>query len=168
MSMFSFSITGNLVDVHQKKNYPAEIKKIRQMTAIRDEAIWKAVKGEKMDLQAADLKTDTLPTIKTNFDPKENGSLRYLYGDEALSKFHMAPGYKIELFASEGEFPDLANPVQLSFDNKGRLWVATMPSYPQYKPGDGKPNDKLIILEDTDNNGKADKQTVFADCHHLP
>ncbi|HSB91839.1 MAG TPA: PVC-type heme-binding CxxCH protein [Flavitalea sp.] len=149
-------------------NYPAEIKKIRQMTEVRDEAIWKAVKGEKVNLKVADSKTDTLPTIKTNFDPKENGSLRYLYGEEALSKFHMAPGYKIELFASEAEFPDLANPVQLSFDNKGRLWVATMPTYPQYKPGDGKPNDKLIILEDTDNNGKADKQTIFADSLHLP
>jgi len=150
------------------ENYPMEIKKIREMTAIRDEAIWKAVKGEKLDVQALDLKTDTLPTIKTNYDPKQNGSLRYLYGEKALQKFHMAPGYKIELFASEKEFPDLANPVQMSFDNKGRLWVATMPSYPHYKPGDGKPNDKLLILEDTNNDGKADKQTVFADHLHLP
>ena len=62
----------------------------------------------------------------------------------------------------------MANPVQLSFDNEGRLWVATMPSYPHYKPGDSKPNDKIIILEDTDNDGKADKQTTFADSLHLP
>ena len=62
----------------------------------------------------------------------------------------------------------MANPVQLSFDNQGRLWVATMPSYPHYKPGDAKPNDKLIILEDTNNDGKADKETVFADGLHLP
>ena len=75
----------------------------------------------------------------------------------------MAPGYKIELFASEKEFTDLANPVQISFDNKGRLWVATMPTYPHWKPGDKKPNDKIIILEDTNGDGKADKQTIFAD-----
>ena len=62
----------------------------------------------------------------------------------------------------------MANPVQLSFDNKGRLWVATMPSYPHYKPGDKRPNDKIIILEDTDSDGKADKQTTFAEGLHLP
>ena len=43
-----------------------------------------------------------------------------------------------------------------------------MPTYPHWKPGDKKPNDKLIILEDTDADGKADKQTIFADGLHLP
>ncbi|MCO5237102.1 MAG: HEAT repeat domain-containing protein [Chitinophagaceae bacterium] len=149
-------------------NYPAEIEKIRQMTAIRDTAIWKALKGEKMDIAAADKRTRTLPPVTTNFNPKQNGSLTYLYGQEALSKLKVPEGYKIELFASEQEFPELAKPMQMSFDNKGRLWVATMPSYPHYKPGDAKPDDKIIILEDTDNDGKADKLTVFADHLHLP
>lgn len=149
-------------------NYPAELKKIREMTAIRDEAIWKAAKGERMDLAAADAGTTPLPPVKTNYNPEKNGSLEYLYGEDALKKLKVAPGYKIELFASEKEFADLANPVQLSFDNKGRLWVATMPSYPHYKPGDQKPNDKLIIFEDTDGDGKADKQITFADGLHLP
>lgn len=149
-------------------NYPAELAKIREMTANRDEAIWMAVKGEKMDLNAADQKTTKLPAVETNYNPEKNGSLEYLYGEDALDKLTVPPGYKIELFASEKEFTDLANPVQLSFDNKGRLWVATMPSYPHYKPGDPRPNDKLIILEDTDNDGKADKQTTFADGLHLP
>lgn len=149
-------------------NYPAEIAKIREMTAIRDEAIWRAVKGEKMDISAADQKTTKLPPVETNYNPEENGSTEYLYGQDALDELHVAPGYKIELFASEQEFTDLANPVQLSFDNKGRLWIATMPSYPHYKPGNKKPNDKIIILEDTDADGKADKQTTFADSLHLP
>lgn len=149
-------------------NYPAELQKIREMTAIRDTAIWLAAKGEKMDVAAADAKTSALPPVETNYNPEKNGSLRYLYGDEAVRSLKVAPGYKIELFASEKEFEDLANPVQLSFDNKGRLWVATMPSYPHYKPGDARPNDKLIILEDTDNDGKADKQITFADSLHLP
>jgi mono/diheme cytochrome c family protein/glucose/arabinose dehydrogenase/lysophospholipase L1-like esterase len=149
-------------------NYPAEITKIREMTAIRDEAIWQAVKGKKMDIAAADKKTTPLPEVKTNYDPEKNGSTEYLYGQDALNKIKVASGYKIELFASEKEFADLANPVQLSFDNKGRLWVATMPSYPHYKPGDVRPNDKLIILEDTNGDGKADKQTTFADGLHLP
>jgi mono/diheme cytochrome c family protein/glucose/arabinose dehydrogenase len=149
-------------------NYPAEIAKIREMTAIRDEAIWRSVKGEQMDLKAADEKTSKLPAVETNYNPEKNGSLAYLYGQDALNKLKAAPGYKIELFASEKEFTDMANPVQLSFDNKGRLWVATMPSYPHYKPGDQKPNDKLIILEDTNGDGKADKQTTFAEGLHIP
>jgi mono/diheme cytochrome c family protein/glucose/arabinose dehydrogenase len=161
-------VFGRRFDPFGPDNYPAELKKIREMTAIRDEAIWKAARGEKMDLASADAKTTPLPEVKTNFNPKENGSLKYLYGREALEKLHLAPGYKIELFASEQEFPDLAKPVQLTFDNKGRLWVAVMPSYPHYKPGDHKPNDKIIILEDTNTDGKADKQITFADSLHLP
>ncbi len=150
-------------------NYPAEIEKIREMTDIRDKAVWLAAsKGEKMDVAAADKNTKTLPPVKTNFNPEKNGSLTYLYGEEALSKLKVPTGYKIELFASEPEFPDLAKPMQMSFDNKGRLWVAAMPSYPHYKPGDTKPNDKILIFEDTNNDGKADKETVFADGLHLP
>ncbi|HET6543458.1 MAG TPA: PVC-type heme-binding CxxCH protein, partial [Chryseolinea sp.] len=150
------------------ENYPAELAKIREMTAIRDTAIWRAANGEKFDLAAADAKTTTLPPVTTNYNPEKNGSLTYLYGQDAVNKLKVPPGYKIELFASEKEFVDLANPVQISFDNKGRLWVATMPSYPHYRPGDKKPDDKLIILEDTNGDGKADKQTIFASGLHLP
>ena len=111
-------------------NYPAELEKLRQMTAIRDTAVWLAAKGEKMDLAAADKNTSELPPVKTNYNPEKNGSLKYLSGEEAVKKLKVPPGYKIELFASEAEFPDLAKPMQMSFDNKGRLWVATMPTYP--------------------------------------
>ncbi len=162
-------VYGRRYDPFGPDNYPAELEKIRQMLTIRDKAIWLAAqKGEKTNLQEADKNTRSLPEIKTNFNPEQNGSLKYLYGEDALAKLKVPEGYKIELFASEVEFKDLANPVQMSFDNKGRLWVATMPSYPHYKPGDSKPNDKLIILEDTNNDGKADKQTVFVDGLHLP
>jgi len=150
-------------------NYPAELAKIREMTAIRDQAIWKAAKGERTDLRSADEQTSPLPVVKTNFELKVEGAApRYLYGTEALASITTAPGYQIELLASESEFPDLANPVQLSFDNQGRLWVATMPTYPHWRPGDPKPNDKILILTDEDHDGKADKQIIFADSLHLP
>lgn len=161
-------VYGRRYNPFGQDNYPAELEKIRQMTALRDEAIWLAAKGSKMDLAAADQKTRPLPEIKTNYNPEKNGSLKYLYGQEAVAKLNMAPGYRIELFASEKEFPDLAKPCQMSFDNQGRLWVAVMPTYPHYRPGDPKPNDKLLILEDTNNDGKADKQTIFAEGLHLP
>ncbi|CAL1517792.1 PVC-type heme-binding CxxCH protein [Chitinophaga sp. MM2321] len=162
-------VYGRRYNPYGPDNYPAEIEKIREMTAIRDTAVWMAAsKGTKMDIAAADKNTKVLPIVKTNYNPAKNGSLRYLSGQEALSKLKVPAGYKIELFASEEQFPDLAKPMQMSFDNKGRLWVAVMPSYPHYKPGDAKPNDKIIIFEDTDGDGKADKQTVFADHLHLP
>ncbi len=50
-------------------NYPAELKKIREMAAIRDTAIWKALKGEPFDLQAADARTTQLPPVATNYEP---------------------------------------------------------------------------------------------------
>lgn len=162
-------VFGRRYDPFGPDNYPFELEKIRQMTAIRDTAIWEAVQGKAKDLAAADAMTDKLPEVATNYIEGDygRGEAQYLYGEEALSTFKMAPGYEVSLFASEQEFPDLANPVQMSFDNKGRLWVGVMPSYPHYKPGDSKPNDKLIILEDTDGDYKADKQTIFAEGLHL-
>ncbi|MEJ7692666.1 PVC-type heme-binding CxxCH protein [Daejeonella sp.] len=162
-------VYGRRYDPFGPDNYPAELVKIRELTALRDEAIWQAAKGKKMDLIAADQKTTKLPEVKTNYKQTDkNGIPAYLYGPDALKKFNLPTGYKVELFASEKEFVDLENPVQLSFDNKGRLWVATMPTYPHWKPGDPKPNDKIIILEDTNGDGKADKQTTFAEGLHLP
>ncbi len=150
-------------------NYPYEIKKTREYTSIRDRAIHAALKGEAFDVAAADAKTSDLPPVETNYTPsKKNGTVEYKSGKAVESKIKTPEGYKIELFAAEDEFPDLSNPVQLAFDNKGRLWVATMASYPHYRIGDPLPQDKLLILEDTDNDGKADKQTVFAGDLHIP
>src|SRR5262249_33996166 len=64
-------------------------------------------------------------------------------------------------------FPELAKPVAMAFDTKGRLWVAVWPTYPHWNPKEDR-NDKLLILEDTDGDGKADKVTVFADHLHCP
>ena len=159
---------GRRYDPFGSDNYPFEKKKIRQMTQIRDTAIWESANGRTKDLAAADANTTVLPPVKTNYNKGQgDASEGYLYGEEALNRIKVPEGYKLELFASEEEFPDLANPVQMSFDNKGRLWVGVMPTYPHYKPGDSKPNDKLIILEDTDNDGKADKQSTFVDDLHL-
>ena len=151
-------------------NYPSEIDKLGELLTVRDQAVWAAAKGERFDLAAADAKTKPLPEVKTNYNAsnKKNGSPDYLKGQEAVKTLAVPAGYKVELFASEETFPDLAKPVRLAFDTRGRLWVATMPSYPAWRPGDAKPDDKLLILEDTDGDGKADKQTIFARGLHLP
>jgi lysophospholipase L1-like esterase/azurin len=74
----------------------------------------------------------------------------------------VAEGYALNLFASEEQFPELRNPVQLSFDARGRLWVVTMPSFPHTIPGE-RPADKILVLEDRDRDGRADTCTVFAE-----
>ena len=165
-------------------NYPEEIEKMRQMTRIRDERIWQIASGSAVAAAkpvtpvvtgpqpknpvslppVADDKTRPLTPVATNF----NRPIEFLDGNAAIAKMTVKEGFKVELFASEKEFPDLQKPVQMSFDNKGRLWVAVTPAYPHYKPGSDLPNDKLLILEDTNGDGKADKQTVFADKLNLP
>ncbi|EDY84266.1 putative membrane-bound dehydrogenase domain protein [Verrucomicrobiia bacterium DG1235] len=157
---------GRRFEPYGSDNYPEEIEKVRQLTANRDQAIWSAIAGESFDLAAADDATRPLTPIPTN--APERAENAYLYGQAALDSFTLADGYKIALFASEEKFPNLANPVQLTFDNSGRLWVAVMPSYPHYRPGDPRPDDKLLIYEDTDGDGVADTETVFADRLHLP
>lgn len=84
--------------------------------------------------------------------------------DSQLENFELLPGYEVNLFAAD---PMLANPIHMVWDSRGRLWVACSWAYPQIKPGDVA-NDKIIILEDTDNDGAADKSTVFADGLYLP
>lgn len=76
-----------------------------------------------------------------------------------LAAFNIADGYEISLFAAD---PMIANPINVNWDTKGRAWVATSSTYPHIVPG-REPNDKIIILEDTDGDGVADKHTVFAE-----
>jgi len=95
------------------KNYPEELIKTRQMTEIRDKAIWATNKGEAFDVAAADKKTKKLSPVETNFKPgKKNGSLAYLSGKDVEKTIKMAKGYEIKLFADEKMFPNLSNPSQ--------------------------------------------------------
>ncbi|MEM9079924.1 MAG: PVC-type heme-binding CxxCH protein [Verrucomicrobiota bacterium] len=161
---------GNRWSPYGNFNYPEEIEKIRQMTVLRDQNIWAIAQGKSNSVKVDDSKTRPLSQVQTNFnaDNFKNGSPEFLSPKDALSKFIIPDGYQVELFASEVEFPNLGNPVQMRFDNKGRLWVATMPSYPHYVPGGPLPADKLMIYEDTNGDGRADKETIFADNLHLP
>ena len=81
-----------------------------------------------------------------------------------LKSFQVAEGYEVSLFAGD---PLLAKPIQINFDAKGRLWVASSEVYPQIEPGQVA-NDKILVLEDVDGDGKADTTTVFADGLLIP
>ncbi len=143
---------------------PAELQEIDRMVVLLDSLVW-AGAGEKTTIDKQALErvvsfghAQGPHTAVPATTPKDL--------EVAKSQFVLQDGYQIELFASEVDFP-LANPVSIAFDAQGRLWVATMPSYPHYTPGN-PPNDKIIVLEDTDGDGRADKHTVFADSLYLP
>ena len=78
--------------------------------------------------------------------------------------FQVAEGFEVNLFAAD---PLLAKPIQMNFDPAGRLWVASSEVYPQIKPGQVA-NDKIIVLEDRDGDGKAEVTRVFADGLLIP
>ena len=79
---------------------------------------------------------------------------------EAQKKFVVPDGFEVRLFAAE---PDVVNPVAMTWDERGRLWVLELYEYPLGAPPGTKPRDRIKILEDTDNDGRADKVTVFAE-----
>jgi putative membrane-bound dehydrogenase-like protein len=143
-----------------------EISVLDVMTRNRDRRIW-AVAGGSDVKDAKDVKvddSDTPPFIdaQTNEPGKgPNGAHVFLDGDEAVTKMTVGKGLKVELFASEKEFPELVNPVQVAVDTRGRLWVAAWKNYPHWQPKTPM-DDKLLILEDTNGDGKADKCTTFA------
>ncbi len=79
---------------------------------------------------------------------------------EAEKRFVVPEGFEVRLFAAE---PDVINPVAMTWDDRGRLWVVELYEYPMGAPAGTKPRDRIKILEDTDGDGRADKVTVFAD-----
>ncbi len=84
--------------------------------------------------------------------------------DAEQAALKLAPGLKLNLWASD---PMIAKPIQEAWDAKGRLWIASSAIYPQVKPG-STADDKILIVEDTDGDGKADKCTTFYDGLLIP
>jgi putative heme-binding domain-containing protein len=154
------------------ETFPREFRKIRAMAAVRDRYVWDIAQG-KSPAPPDDRNTGELFVPPTRFgspqqDYSEPEKLEYLSPEECIQTMKVPDGFEVQPFASEREFPELAKPDQINFDNRGRLWVCCMPTYPQWKPGDGRPNDRLIILDDKDQDGRADKCTVFYDKLHCP
>lgn len=136
------------------------------MTANRDRRVWAVAQGG--DLVVKD---DNLPPpveVKSNHPgPNPDGSFTFLSGEAAIQHMKVPPGCQVNLFASEERFPELANPVQMAFDTRGRLWVAAWPNYPERTPQSQK-GDSLLVFEDTDSDGKADKCSAFVDDLNAP
>lgn len=167
-----FSIFGGRADLRfvagqsNRDVAQREMEVLDVMTANRDPKIWAVAQGR--DYQVEDSNTPPfLPVVSNKPGDGPNGEHLFLSGEEAISKMTPGTGMKVNLFASEEMFPELVNPVQMAWDTKGRLWVAAWQTYPHWKPKEPM-DDKLLILEDTDGDGKADKCTTFAGDIHNP
>jgi putative heme-binding domain-containing protein len=125
---------------------------------------------ERNDLRTDDVSTRDIPGAATpNTDAAIYGegvrSTEWLSPEEQRSGFHLPPGFEIRLFASE---PQIAKPLNMAFDDRGRLWVTNSVEYPYPASDPEQARDKVSVLMDTDDDGTADRVTTFADGLNIP
>ena len=158
----TFYYTGDRNKSYGYLDFLPAMRNFDVMTANRDRRIWDIVQGKSASEQVDDSNVPPLPETT-----ESRGANRWISAADELKEFTVDPRFEVNLFAGEEEFPDIAAPIQMRWDSRGRLLVSCSTTYPHVYPGN-EPNDKIVILEDTDNDGKADKSTVFADDLHIP
>ncbi len=109
-------------------------------------------KGEEQPPLPFDLKIPAAPVLSV---------------EEAMKSFRLAPGFEMEIVASE---PLVSDPVCMAFDEDGRIWVAEMIAYMPNVDGEGEtqPIGRIAVLEDSDGDGKMDSRSTFLDGLVLP
>lgn len=132
------------------------------MVSNRDQRIHKLVMGLNPNPIINDSNVPPLPITK-----ESRGANQWLSPEDERGAFKVDPRFEVSLFASEEQFPELACPIQMRWDGLGRMWVSCSTTYPHVYPGQS-PNDKIIILEDIDKDGKADTSTVWAEGLNVP
>jgi len=111
---------------------------------------------------AAQFDASGMPRPVPTRPPLESPSLS---PEASLAKIRVAPGYRVELVASE---PLLLDPVAIDWDVEGRLWVVEMADYPLGMDGEGKLGGRVRVLEDVDGDGRMDTSTLFAEGLNFP
>ena len=97
--------------------------------------------------------------------PPNIASTPHLTPEQERAKIHLPPGFELQLVASE---PDIHKPMNIAFDQRGRLWLTDSVEYPFPVPDDKPGRDRILILDDFAPNGKARKITTFADGLNIP
>ena len=124
------------------------MKNFEIMANNRDQSIWSIAQGKETKLKIDDSNVPDLPETS-----QSRGGNKWMSAEDELESFTIDPRFEVNCFASEEDFPDIACPIQIRWDSKGRLWVACSTTYPHIYPGQ-EPNDKIVILEDTNGDGK--------------
>ncbi len=158
----TFYYTGNRNKSYGYLDFLPAMRNFDLLVQNRDQRIWSLSQGNSVPETSADGNVPALPKTK-----ESRGANRWMTADDELRAFKVHPDFEVNLFAGEEQFPDIAAPIQMRWDARGRLWVSCSTTYPHVYPGN-EPNDKLVILEDTDGDGKADTSQVFADDLHIP
>jgi putative membrane-bound dehydrogenase-like protein len=91
--------------------------------------------------------------------PMDDYPLANVSADEAVAAMKLPPGFSAKVFAAE---PDVKQPIAMTLDDRGRVWIAEAYEYPNRAPGN-KGRDRILIFEDTDGDGRFDSKKVFAD-----
>ena len=143
--IFSVGTVGELPTLQEEwRRYPG-------LLAAAETVVWKTEAGARF--------------VPPKLTPKPTSGSHDADLERELEAFHCADGYAVNLFASEEL--GIANPLCIHWDSRGRLYVACSDVYPQVVPGE-LANDRIVVLEDTDADGKADKSTLFADRLNIP
>lgn len=159
----TFYYTGGRNKKYGYLDFLPAMRNFEIMTANREARAWEIARGKSFGNEPVD-DSNLVPLDEV---AESLGANEWLSPADELKAFRVDPRFEVNLFASEEEFPDIACPIQMRWDARGRLWVSCSTTYPHVYPG-REPDDKIVILEDTDNDGKADKSTVWADDLHIP
>ena len=157
----TFYYTGGRNTTYGYLDFLPAMRSFEIMTSNRDAAIHALVKGGQPG-PVDDSNVPGMPPAQETI-----GANEWLRAEEELAAFRVDPRFEVSLFAGEEQFPEIANPIQIRWDGQGRLWVACSTVYPHLYPGQ-EPRDKIVILEDTNQDGKADRSSVWAEDLHIP
>jgi putative heme-binding domain-containing protein len=158
----TFYYTGGRNAAYGYLDFLPAMRNFDLLVANRDERIWNLAQGKPVPPQIDDSNIPPLPATD-----QARGANEWLPAADELKAFQVDPRFDVNLFAGEEQFPEIANPIQIRFDTRGRMWVSCSNTYPHVYPGN-EPRDKLVILEDTDRDGRADRSTIFANNLHVP
>jgi putative heme-binding domain-containing protein len=158
----TFYYTGGRNKEYGYLDFLPAMRSFEQMVANRDERIWAIAQGKPVPAKVDDSNVAPMPPAQ-----ESRGINEWMSPEDERKAFQIDPRFEVNIFASEEDFPEIANPIQMRFDSRGRLWVSTSITYPHIYPGN-EPQDRLLILEDTDQDGRADKCTTFANNLHVP
>ncbi|MGF7215026.1 putative membrane-bound dehydrogenase-like protein [Spirosoma lacussanchae] len=102
-----------------------------------------------------------------NYEKRPGPQLRQepLSPEESMKHIQVPVGFSLDLFAHE---PNVMHPIALAWDERGRLFALITKDYPNERKPEGTGSDYIVICEDTNGDGKADKFTNFAEGLNIP